>query len=283
MTLNEALREAEAELTIAESPNPRLDSETLLLFALGREGDRAHLLTRPEQALDASIAESFRVLVRERTTGKPMQYITGHQEFWGLDFLVTPDVLIPRPETEHSVEAVTQIVRENCLEAPRILDVGTGSGCIAIALASMLPDAQVLAVDISPSALSVARQNAMRNGVKVEFVESDLLSALSGQTFDLIVSNPPYVSTQHSDTLQKQVRDFEPPLALWAGFTGLEIYERLIPQAQAALSSGGHLVLEIGYSLEAPVHALLPASRWRNQRTIPDLQGIPRVVIASKQ
>lgn len=275
-----AIREAEAALVSADLPHPKLDAEALLLLALGREGDRAYLLTHPDLVLDCAAATRYWELVKQRASGKPMQYITGHQEFWGLDFLVTPDVLIPRPETEHSVEAVLEIVRRCGLEAPAIVDVGTGSGCIAIALAHSLPNASITAVDISPHALAVARRNAERHHAAVEFLESDLLAAVLGRKFDLVVSNPPYIGTEHPENAQRQVRDFEPALALWGGSTGLEIYARLIPQAHAALKPSGHLVLEIGYSIESAVRALLSELEWEQVEVVPDLQGIPRVITA---
>jgi release factor glutamine methyltransferase len=282
MTLREAIREAETVLVSADSPHPKLDAEALLLLALGREGDRAYLLAHPDLVLDCATATRYWELVEQRATGKPMQYITGHQEFWGLDFMVTPDVLIPRPETEHSVEAVIEIVHRRALEAPEILDVGTGSGCIAVALARALPNASVTALDISAHALAIARRNIERHQVRVELLESDLLTAVVGRKFDIVVSNPPYIGTEHPENAQRQVRDFEPALALWGGTTGLEIYERLVPQAHAALKPGGHLVFEIGYSIESAVRALLSEAEWEQVEVVPDLQGIPRVITAQK-
>ena len=285
MNIRSALSEAATRLESANipSPNPRLDAETLLLLALEREGDRAYLLTHPDLVLDCGTATRYWELVEQRATGKPMQYITGHQEFWGLDFLVTPEVLIPRPETEHSVEAVIEIVHRCRLETPAIVDVGTGSGCIAVALAHSLPNVSVTAVDISAQALAIARRNAERHQVRIEFLESDLLTTLAGRKFDVVVSNPPYISTQYPENAQRQVRDFEPALALWGGATGLEIYARLIPQAHAALNRGGHLVLEIGYSIEASVCALFSELEWEQVQTFQDLQGIPRVITAHKR
>lgn len=281
MTLREAIDQGEAELAAAGSGFARLDAEILLLFALEREGDRAYLFAHAAELLDIPTAARYRELLAGRATGKPMQYITAHQEFWGLDFLVTPEVLIPRPETEHAVEAVLQLVGEQ--KPLRMLDVGTGSGCIAIALAHDLAYAEVTAVDVSFAALQVARKNAARNQVSVRFLESDLLSAVVDEQFDVIISNPPYVASNHPEAAQRQVLDFEPSLALFGGPTGLEIYSRLIPQAHACLPPGGHLVLEIGYSIEAPVRALLHRSQWGELRTVPDLQGIPRVVTARRR
>jgi release factor glutamine methyltransferase len=304
LTIRSALLQAAAELESAEvpSPNPRLDAEMLLLFTLGREGDRAYLLAHSGDELESAAHHRFQDLLQQRLAGKPIQYITGHQEFFGLDFRVTPDVLIPRPETEHLVETALDLCcidlcgtdsqsvqtifgdrRSATGDHLRILDVGTGSGCIAVALAHSLPQAQVTAVDVSPAALMVARRNAELNRVRVEFLESDLLSAVSARRFELIVSNPPYIGTDNPDTVQRQVRDFEPSLALWGGQDGLSIYQRLIPQAHAALSEGGYLLLEIGYSLEAAVRALFCESLWQNVQTIHDLQGLPRVIFGRKK
>jgi release factor glutamine methyltransferase len=285
MTLREAVSQAEAVLAGCDvpSPDPRRDSETLLLFALGREGDRAYLLANPTLTLDCTTATRFWEFVQQRARGKPIQYITGHQEFWGLDFLVTPDVLIPRPETEHSVEAALSWARKQSGRLLRIVDVGTGSGAIAIALAHSLPQAEVCALDISGAALAVAQQNAARHQVSVRLLESDLLNAVRGEQFDLVVSNPPYIGTLHPETVQRQVRDFEPAVALWGGETGLEIYQRLIPQAASVLRRGGLLVLEIGYSIDEAVRSLFTSEVWRDVCTIPDLQGIPRVVTALRE
>jgi len=294
-SLREAIEEATAALLAAVSfdSQAKLDAEALLLVALGREGDRAYLLAHLRDPVDDEVEHRFRELVTQRATGKPMQYILGHQEFWSLDFRVTPDVLIPRPETEHSVERVLEIVRELAVEqrrhALRIVDVGTGSGCIAVAVAYSLKreniDVEVTGVDISSAALAVARENAARHGVGIRFLQSDLLCALleADEQFDIIVSNPPYVGSDHPETVQRQVREFEPSIAVFGGPTGLEQYARLIPQAEQVLAPQGHLVLEIGYCIEESVRALLPAANWSELITIGDLQGIPRVVSARRR
>jgi release factor glutamine methyltransferase len=282
MTLREAVSEAAVVLSQCDvpSPEPQRDAEALLLLALGREGDRAFLLANATLIVDGAATARFWESVQQRARGKPIQYITGHQEFWGLDFIVNPDVLIPRPETEHSVEAVIEFARHQSERKLRIVDVGTGSGAIAIALAHSLPEAELTALDISGAALSVARRNTERHRVKVRFVEGDLLEPLREEQFDVVVSNPPYIGTSHPETVQRQVRDFEPAVALWGGNTGLEIYERLIPQAANVLRPGGVLVLEIGYSIDEAVRSLLLPTMWSDVRAIPDLQGIPRVVTA---
>jgi release factor glutamine methyltransferase len=213
----------------------RRDTELLLMRVVGQ--DRAWLLTHPDAALTAEQIEKFEAWVARRARHEPVQYILGETEFYGLTFKVTPDVLIPRPETEHLVEAVLERVRPDT--EIRICDVGTGSGAIAVALAHALPRAAVTALDISAAALEVARENALRHGVagRVRFVESDLLTAVRGETFDVVVSNPPYV--RDDEVLEAQVREFEPRVALFAGTTGLEVYRRLVPQAWEALAPGG--------------------------------------------
>lgn len=254
----------------------RRDAELLLMHLLGC--DRAWLLTHPEAPLSPEQITLYRQFLARRARHEPIQYITGEQEFFGLNFRVTPDVLIPRPETEHLVEALLARVPH---DAPlRIADIGTGSGAIAVALAHSLSNAHLTALDNSPAALAVARGNAQRNNVasRIRFVESDLLAAVAGEGFDAIVSNPPYIAA--SEVLEAQVRDFEPASALFAGPTGLEIYQRLIPEAHAALKADGWLLLEIGHSQREAIHQLLAA--WHNVSFVADLQGIPRVACAQR-
>jgi release factor glutamine methyltransferase len=278
MRLDAALRRAVSTLEQNDVGSPRMNAETLLMFTLGC--DRAYLYAHPERKLTGDEENRFNATITERATGKPAQYITGHQEFWGLDFIVSPAVLIPRPETEHVIETVLELAGTHRSE--QIADVGTGSGCIAVALAKEFPAAQISAVDISPAALEIARANAARHQVEkqVTFRESDLLAALPEEHFDLVVSNPPYVGENEADKVQKQVRDFEPKVAVFSGVEGMDIYRRLIPQARAALKPGGWLVMEMGYSVEQPVRALLEG--WDNIRVTYDLQGIPRVTAAQK-
>jgi len=262
-------------------PSPRLNAELLLMFVLGR--DRAYLYAYPERPLTAEEQSRYDEVVQERARGCPTQYITGHQEFWGLDFIVSAAVLIPRPETEHVVETVLELVKQHNLRGKlRLIDVGTGSGCIAMALASELPQAEIHACDISEDALEVARANAARLGLekRVQFRHSDLLVAYTGEQFDFVISNPPYVGESEADKVQKQVREFEPKAAVFSGWEGMDIYKRLIPQAHEALKSDGWLVMEIGFSTEAKVKDLLAG--WMNVETTTDLQGIPRVVAAKK-
>ncbi len=280
MNVGEALSEAMESLRGEPIGSPRMAAETLLMHVLGR--DRSWVIAHSEAALSEGQAAQFRAAVARRAKGEPLQYITGHQEFWGLDFKVTPQVLIPRPETEHLVEAAVAKVRELKWEQPRIVDVGTGSGCIALAIKSELPQAEVHAVDISWEALAVAQENAERLKLYVEFGQSDLLSDFrrgrsTATQFDLVVSNPPYVGRSEWEKVQREVREHEPEVAVFAGDHGIEIYRRLAPEAKAALKPGGWLMMEIGYSQEQAVLELM--DEFADVKSIPDLQGIPRVVV----
>jgi release factor glutamine methyltransferase len=268
----EALQAARARLAAA-SRNPRRDAEVLLAHVL--RCDQAALLTHPERLLSPAESDQLENFLKRRLASEPMQYITGSQEFFGLLFEVTPDVLIPRPETEHLVEAALEHIGR---EAVRILDVGTGSGAIAVSLAHARPQSHVTAVDLSPAALEVARRNAQRHAVldRVTFLQSNLLAALDGADFDVVVSNPPYIA--EGEVLEPQVSNYEPHPALYAGPTGLEVYERLIPEARKVLKPGGWLLLEIGFGQQPAVEALLRG--WRSVSVVHDLQGIPRVLQA---
>ncbi len=288
MCVREALRRSLQALRENNVPSPDLAAELLLMHVVGC--DRARLHASPEEPLPAGAAERYFKLIAERITGKPTQYITGRQEFWGLDFEVTPDVLIPRRETEHLVEAVLEIIREQGPEAGarcRIVDVGAGSGCIALALASELSDAAIYSTEISFAALRVARRNAVRLGLadRVQFREDDLLASFLREgrqgTLDFVVSNPPYVAHDEMDWVQREVREFEPRLS-WEGLgDGSEVYRRLFPQAHDALKPGGYVAVEIGFRKSETVMALLSAG-WTRAKVLPDLAGIPRVVIAQK-
>jgi release factor glutamine methyltransferase len=280
MNLREALSQTVAELRGANVPSPTLAAELLLMHVLGAE--RAWLYAHLDDPLDAPAAERYRELVRRRAAGTPTQYLTGRQEFWGLEFEVTPDVLIPRPETEHVVEVALARLGEKRERGPlRVADVGTGTGCLAVALARELPAAQIFAGDISPPALAVARRNAARHGMagRVTFVQSDLLAAFASRTFNLIVSNPPYIGQQESGTLPREVREHEPAQALFAGEQGMEVYPLLITQAADRLVPGGLLVMELGYDLSERVESLLGVA-WRDVEITNDLAGIPRVISA---
>ena len=253
--------------------------------------DRAYLYAHPERKLTGDEQTRYDAALSERARGIPAQYITGHQEFWGMDLIVTPAVLIPRPETEHVIETVLDLlnVKAGGQAGPRpalrlrIADVGTGSGCIALALAMELPQSEIHATDISPAALEIAHVNAARHQLesRIHFHGGDLLEGLTPGTFDFVVSNPPYVGESEEDQVQLEVRKFEPRNAVFSGPTGLEVIERLIPQAHIALTPGGWLVMEIsGTIVEAVKHFLLD---WDDVRITPDLQSIPRIVQARKR
>ena len=331
---------AEGEYSLAEGPHPeraRLDAEALLLHLFRRsnpERNRAWLIAHWNSPSMPKVGAEMRALVARRRVGEPIQYITGETEFYGLTFRVTPDVLIPRPETEHlvekaielaasfpagSIQAAEEVDPEGGggfnprikptessralapegslsgsstvnlkssagLKAVRIADVGAGSGCIAVALAHHLPQAQLTAIDLSAAALVIARQNADRNGVssQIRFLQGDLLTPVAGEQFEIVVSNPPYVPLTDRATLAVEVRDHEPALALYAGADGLEICRRLIPSTFAALIPGGFLLLEIGHGQSQPINELLAASGFGQIEFIPDLQSIPRVACARR-
>jgi release factor glutamine methyltransferase len=288
-----ALKEAMARLRAAHVPSHTLAAELLLMHALRR--DRTWLYTNPESMLDPSTLGAYFALVARRAAGEPTQYLTGRQEFWGLEFEVTPAVLIPRPETEHVIEVALERLGAHGIKidmitgAPspklHVADVGTGSGCIAVALARELPHAEITATDTSAAALDVARRNAARHTAadRVHFIECDLLTGILGGTFDLIVSNPPYVARSDSASLAREVRDHEPHAALFGGPTGVEIYSRLIEQAGALLRAGGILVLELGYNSADEVRKMFHVQRhWANVSITNDLAGIPRVIAAEK-
>lgn len=277
MQLKDSLTLAIARLTAENVPSPRMNAELLLMFTLSC--DRAYLFAHPERKLTADELSRYDAALAERSRGMPAQYITGHQEFWGMDLIVSPAVLIPRPETEHVIEAVLELLPNS--SDVRIADVGTGSGCIALALAKELPSIEIYATDLSTAALEIARANAARHQFddRVHFRQADLLDNLSGN-FDLIVSNPPYVGESEEDTVQLEVRKFEPRTAVFAGSTGTELIERLIPPAYTALRPGGWLVMEISGSIVDRVQNLL--LNWEDVQVTEDLQSIPRVVRARK-
>jgi release factor glutamine methyltransferase len=256
------------------------DAELLLLHTL--QVSRITLLAHPDRELTPDQQALYENNIARRLQHEPIQYITGQQEFYGLTLKVTPAVLIPRPETEHLVETILKLLPAD--KPQKIVDIGSGSGAIAIALAVHLPHAEITALDISTEALTVAAANAHEHNVadRIRFLQSDLLSALDheGETFDVIVSNPPYVPKTDRDTLHPQVRDHEPAAALFAGETGLDIYCRLIPQAYDALKPKGLLALEIGHSQQDAIASLLQT--WHNVSFINDLQQIPRVALARR-
>jgi release factor glutamine methyltransferase len=303
--LKQTLAAAITRLTLAQVPSPRMNAELLLMFTMGC--DRAYLYAHPERELTPEDHSRYDAALAERARGVPAQYITGHQEFWGMDLIVTPAVLIPRPETEHLIETVLELLAsdfrhptsdlrtnstfeeqrarskvQSLRSDVRIIDVGTGSGCIALALAKELPQAEIHAVDISPAALEVARANAARHELesRIQFRQADLLAGVETNYFDFVVSNPPYVGETEADQVQLEVRKFEPRNAVFAGPTGLEVIAHLIPQAHAALKPGGWLVMEISGTISEEVERML--KYWNDVLVSPDLQSIPRVARARK-
>jgi release factor glutamine methyltransferase len=294
--LKDAINAAIARLTADRVPSPRMNAELLLMFTLNC--DRAYIYAHPERELTAEETIRYESALAERARGVPAQYITGHQEFWGMDLIVTPAVLIPRPETEHVIETVLDLwtfalspqPSDKASSTPRslgsdlrIADVGTGSGCIALALAKELSHAEIHATDISAAALEIARANAARHelGNRIQFHQTDLLAGFDNNSFDVIVSNPPYVGESEQDQVQLEVRRFEPREAVFAGPTGTEVIARLIPQACTVLKPGGWLVMEISGTIAEQVKELL--KNWEDVQIRLDLQSIPRVAQARKR
>ena len=302
------------QLRNASVPSFTLAAELLLFHVAGH--DRSWLYAHPEEILPTEIAESYFALLRRRAAGEPTQHLTGKQEFWGLSFEVTPDVLIPRPETEHLIEVALDRLAVRELRAGHpvhletrllaIVDIGTGSGCIAVAHAKELPAATLYATDISKPALEVARRNAARLGFanRIQFLESNLLEAFQAPEFrladsaalqgsplappeaplscDLIISNPPYIARREADSLPIEVREHEPPVALYGGEEGYELYGALLPQAAQFLKPGGLLILELGHNSLPAVEPLLEPSDWCNIAVTNDLAAIPRVLCAER-
>lgn len=287
--LRTLLQTAIARLEQCQTPSAPLAAELLLMHVLRR--DRAWFYAHPEYELPSGEAAAYLELIERRASGVPTQYLTGSQEFWGLEFEVGPGVLIPRPETEHVIEMALSRMGTRRTDRLRVADIGTGSGCIAIALASELPYAEIVATDISAPALDYARRNAARHGFshRIHFRQADILSSIAGAdaeassapgVFDLLVSNPPYVGRDEAPELPREVRDHEPAEALFAGDQGLDLYPRLIRAAERSLAAGGTLVFEIGYNGASFVRSLLSASPWSDVSVTRDLAGIERVVSA---
>jgi release factor glutamine methyltransferase len=322
LDIRTALKQGIHLLREAHVPSDTLAAELLLLHVTRR--DRTWLYAHPEELLARETIESYFSLLHRRAAGEPTQHLTGKQEFWGLEFEVTPDVLIPRPETEHLIEVALDRLAVRELRSARdpkltgegltILDIGTGSGCIAVALAKELPAAKVYATDISPAALAVAQRNSTRLGFthRITFLESNLLSVFSNvgaryivplpanqpspspsshqspvtnhqsPRFDLLISNPPYIGRKEINTLPIEVRNHEPASALYGGDEGYELYAQLIPEAALHLKPGGLLVLELGHDSLPAVRPLLETPQWTNVHVTNDLAGIPRVLSAER-
>ena len=278
-SIAEVLSDATEVLQNAGVPEARREAGSLLAFVIGK--DRTFLIAHVEDELDNRNVEQFREAVERRAAGEPLQYITGTQDFFGREFRVTPDVLIPRPETELLVEAALEANKT----ATSICDVGTGSGCIALTLLCELQQARAVALDKSPAALEIAKFNAQKLSVaeRAEFVVSDCFDSLEAREFDLIVSNPPYVSAGVLAGLQREVRDHEPLIALSPGTDGLSIIRRLLQEAPQFLKQGGHLIMEIGFDQGEAVQQLIDANVWELLEVRPDLQCIPRIVLVRKR
>jgi release factor glutamine methyltransferase len=297
MDVRGALRTGISRLREKQVASDTLAAELLLLHVLGR--DRAWLYAHPEEPINSEELGTFLSLIARRANGEPTQHLTGKQEFWSLEFEVTRDVLIPRPETEHVVEVALDrlALRERRAGRPQktkgegflIADIGTGSGCLAIALAKELSAANIYATDISPAALAVAGRNAVRHTVekRIRFLQSDLARPLARDdwkesTFDLIVSNPPYIPKRDAPTLAREVRDHEPAIALYGGEEGYELYAALIALAGLHLKPGGIFVAELGHDSLPAVQPLLDARHWTAVGVSNDLAGIPRVIAAER-
>lgn len=272
MTLQTALLQGQKLLADAGILAPRLTAEVLLAYAIGCE--RSWLFAHSDEELRELWWIHYGRYLHRRLSGVPTQYITGTQEFFGRDFRVTPDVLIPRPETEHLIETALMCGAETAV------DIGTGSGAIAVTLA-LETKACVVATDISRGALDIARKNSLRLEARVDFVECDLGSAFRDGSFDMVVSNPPYVAEADRAILQPEVRDHEPALALFGGASGLEIYRRLIPEAARLLKPGGRMILELGFDSLGPVRRMLD-HRWSDIEIIHDLAQVPRALCATR-
>lgn len=282
ISIAEAITEATQALNHAGVPEARREAGALLAHLLRR--DRTFIISHSQEQLDAKTLENFRRQINRRAFGEPMQYITGLQDFFGLEFEVTPDVLIPRPETELLVETALELTANRDL-ALKFCDVGTGSGCIAIAILRKRSQAQAFATDISEQALKVAQRNAIRHSLseRMSFLLADSLTGFQEKpVFDLIVSNPPYVASEALAGLQREVREFEPRMALTAGRDGLSIIRRLLIEGYPRLVSGGFMILEIGFDQGAALEELVISTRWKKLDIHKDLQGIPRIVALRK-
>ena len=280
VTIQNALADATAALAGSGLERARLEAGSLLSQVMNR--DRTFILAHPEHVLDADLLAVFQSLAVRRAAGEPLQYLTGHQEFFKLDFAVTPEVLIPRPESEAIVEVALELLPRD--RPSRFADVGTGSGCLAISILHELTHASGIAIDVSPAALNIARGNAKRHGVidHLQLIESDLFSAVAAdEQFDLIVSNPPYVPDDDIDSLQREVR-YEPRSALAGGSDGLDVIRRLLREAPPRLQARGHLVFEFGFGQEELLLNLIDRKAWNLIEVRKDLQGIPRTMVLGR-
>ncbi|PKN19001.1 MAG: peptide chain release factor N(5)-glutamine methyltransferase [Deltaproteobacteria bacterium HGW-Deltaproteobacteria-6] len=279
MTMRDIIAKATQKLDSAGIPSARLDAEVLLAFCL--ECDRMEFIKNPDRIIGGTQLKAFHQLIERRLRFEPVAYITGRKAFWSLTLDVNPDVLIPRPDTEVLVEEALAVFQTEAFHHPRILDIGTGSGAIALALACEIPEAKVTATDISEAALAAAQRNAAALGLanSITFLPGDLFEPVCGE-FDIIVSNPPYIGATEYETLEAGVKDFEPKLALWAGQTGLEFYKKLIYQAHSHLAENGWLLLEIGAKQSESVRAIMSANAgfYDHIDVRADYAGLSRVI-----
>jgi release factor glutamine methyltransferase len=275
-SVSESIAKAESILATNGIVEARREAASLVMLALKR--DRTFLYAYPDHLLTDSETATLNSLVTRRAAREPLQYISGTQEFYGLDFEVTPDVLIPRPETEMVVEHAIPLL--TTLSRQRLCEIGIGSGCIAVSMLHHLPEATAVGLDVSPAALKVARRNANRLGTgdRLQLFESDIFSNCPDERFEMIVSNPPYVPSSDIDGLQPEVRDFEPHLALTDGRDGLSIISTIVKQSPHFLKSGGFLLMEMGFNQSSLVVDMFEADLWEPPELFPDLQGIPRLV-----
>ena len=281
MNLANAVSLTVDKLTAADVPDARRDAELLVSFVTGK--DKTFRIAHPEYELSANEEKHLDTLTARRLTREPVQYILGRQEFYGLEFAVTPDVLIPRPETEILVERAIEFLKPR--NTPTFCEIGVGSGCMSISVLHNVRAAKAIAADISTKAISVARANAVKHAVddRIQFVESDVYSNIPETQFDAILSNPPYVPEIDFDSLQPEVRDYEPRLALTSGDLGLDVITRLTEQAPVYLKPGGMLIFEIGFNQSAAVSRMFDPRVWRSAEILPDLQCIPRIAVAVKR
>lgn len=281
MNIANALERCTAELAKNDVPDARLDAELLVAFAAGR--DKTYLIAHPEAELTTEQENRLAYLMLRRASREPLQYVLGHQEFYGLAFEVTPDVLIPRPETEILVERAIHFLAKT--SSPRFCEIGVGSGCISVSILNELIVASAVACDISAKALEVARRNAERNRVadRLKLILSDVLDSVPEEKFDAILSNPPYVPELDLATLQPEVRDHEPTIALTSGPDGLNVIKHLIDIAPLYLKTGGLLLVEMGFNQSGRVRKLIDDGLWTDIEFLPDLQGIPRILFALKR
>lgn len=280
MNITENLKIAAEILHSNEIPEARREANSLLAFAL--EKDKTFLVAHSEYELSADEEKRFQNIIQRRARREPFQYIVGKQEFFGLDFAVTKDVLIPRPETETIVEQAINILEK--IENPKFCEIGVGSGCISVSILHNVKQAFGKALDISQKALNVARSNAEKHRVsaRLEFDISDVFSVLADEKFDLIVSNPPYIAEKDLENLQPEVRDYEPLTALTDGKNGLSIVERIIKESPLFLNENGFLLMEIGFDQAEMVEPMFEKSVWQTIEILQDFQGILRTVKAKR-